>query len=115
MTAVMALPASPCLITAKKYLIQVGTLLFIILSFQMSNKELIALSLSEVGELEATMQNHSTVVPHNHEPLLGDGAQLDFDALCDNDDTAIAAFMNYLEAEGALGDSGDFSDIHWTL
>ncbi|KAF6338822.1 aryl hydrocarbon receptor nuclear translocator like 2 [Rhinolophus ferrumequinum] len=81
----------------------------------MSNKELIALSLSEIGELEATVQNHSTVAPHNHEPLLGDGAQLDFDALCDNDDTAIAAFMNYLEAEGALGDSGDFSDIHWTL
>lgn len=46
---------------------------------------------------------------------VGDGAQLDFDALCDNDDTAIAAFMNYLEAEGALGDSGDFSDINWTL
>lgn len=37
----------------------------------MSNKELIALSLSEIGELEDTMQNHSTVAPHNHEPLLG--------------------------------------------
>lgn len=46
---------------------------------------------------------------------VGDGAQLDFDALCDNNDTAIAAFMNYLEAEGGLGDPGDFSDIHWTL
>ncbi|KAB0403586.1 hypothetical protein E2I00_015930 [Balaenoptera physalus] len=44
-----------------------------------------------------------------------EGAQLDFDALCDNDDTAMAAFMNYLEAEGGLGDPGDFSDIHWTL
>ena len=46
---------------------------------------------------------------------IGEGAQLDFDALCDNDDTAMAAFMNYLEAEGGLGDPGDFSDIHWTL
>lgn len=46
---------------------------------------------------------------------VGDGAQLDFDALCDNDDTAIAAFMNYLEAEGGLGDPEDFSDIRWTL
>uniref|UniRef100_A0A2K6AGK5 Basic helix-loop-helix ARNT like 2 n=1 Tax=Mandrillus leucophaeus TaxID=9568 RepID=A0A2K6AGK5_MANLE len=44
-----------------------------------------------------------------------DGAQLDFDTLCDNDDTAMAAFMNYLEAEGGLGDPGDFSDIQWTL
>lgn len=53
-----------------------------------------------------------------HRPVfnsVGDGAHLDFDALCDNDDTAIAAFMNYLEAEGGLGDPGDFSDIHWTL
>ncbi|XP_039738375.1 basic helix-loop-helix ARNT-like protein 2 isoform X2 [Pteropus medius] len=81
----------------------------------MSNKELIPLSPSEVGELEATMQNHSTADPPSHEPLLGDGAQLDFDALCDNNDTAIAAFMNYLEAEGGLGDPGDFNDIHWTL
>uniref|UniRef100_A0A2K6CYB0 Basic helix-loop-helix ARNT like 2 n=1 Tax=Macaca nemestrina TaxID=9545 RepID=A0A2K6CYB0_MACNE len=46
---------------------------------------------------------------------VSDGAQLDFDTLCDNDDTAMAAFMNYLEAEGGLGDPGDFSDIQWTL
>ncbi|KAF5912578.1 hypothetical protein HPG69_004250, partial [Diceros bicornis minor] len=81
----------------------------------MSNKELITLSPSEIGELEATRQNQNAVAPHSHEPLLSEGAQLDFDALCDNDDTAMAAFMNYLEAEGGLGDPGDFSDIHWTL
>lgn len=81
----------------------------------MSSKELTTLSHSEIGEQEATKQNQSAVVPHSHEPLLGEGAQLDFDALCDNDDTAMAAFMNYLEAEGGLGDPGDFSDIHWTL
>lgn len=40
---------------------------------------------------------------------------MDFDALCGNDDTAIAAFMNYLEEEGVLGDPEDFSDIRWTL
>lgn len=70
MTAV-APPPSPCLITAKKDFIQVGTLLFVMLSFQMSSKELTALSPSEIGELEATMQNHGTVAPHSHEPLLG--------------------------------------------
>ncbi|XP_070928099.1 basic helix-loop-helix ARNT-like protein 2 isoform X7 [Macaca nemestrina] len=81
----------------------------------MSNKELFPPSPSEMGELEATRQNQSTVAVHSHEPLLSDGAQLDFDTLCDNDDTAMAAFMNYLEAEGGLGDPGDFSDIQWTL
>ncbi|XP_009245850.2 basic helix-loop-helix ARNT-like protein 2 isoform X6 [Pongo abelii] len=81
----------------------------------MSNRESFPPSPSEMGELEATRQNQSTVAVHSHEPLLSDGAQLDFDALCDNDDTAMAAFMNYLEAEGGLGDPGDFSDIQWTL
>ncbi|XP_057412430.1 basic helix-loop-helix ARNT-like protein 2 isoform X6 [Balaenoptera acutorostrata] len=81
----------------------------------MSDKELTTLSLSEIGEPQATKQNQSAATPQSHEPLLGEGAQLDFDALCDNDDTAMAAFMNYLEAEGGLGDPGDFSDIHWTL
>uniref|UniRef100_A0A384CA90 Aryl hydrocarbon receptor nuclear translocator like 2 n=1 Tax=Ursus maritimus TaxID=29073 RepID=A0A384CA90_URSMA len=77
--------------------------------------ELIPLNPFERGKPEATRQNQSAVPPHSHEPLLGEGAQLDFDALCDNDDTAMAAFMNYFEAEGGLGDPGDFSDIHWTL
>ncbi|XP_059791499.1 basic helix-loop-helix ARNT-like protein 2 isoform X3 [Balaenoptera ricei] len=81
----------------------------------MSDKELTTLSPSEIGEPQATKQNQSAATPQSHEPLLGEGAQLDFDALCDNDDTAMAAFMNYLEAEGGLGDPGDFSDIHWTL
>ncbi|XP_072621813.1 basic helix-loop-helix ARNT-like protein 2 isoform X1 [Vulpes vulpes] len=81
----------------------------------MSKKELIPLNSSEIGKSEAIRQNQSAVPPHSHEPLLGENAQLDFDALCDNDDTAMAAFMNYFEAEGGLGDPGDFSDIHWTL
>uniref|UniRef100_A0A8C9DPK7 Basic helix-loop-helix ARNT like 2 n=1 Tax=Prolemur simus TaxID=1328070 RepID=A0A8C9DPK7_PROSS len=81
----------------------------------MSNKEMFPLSPSEMGELEGTRSNQSTAAVPSHEPLLSDGAQLDFDALCDNDDTAMAAFMNYLEAEGGLGDPGDFSDIQWTL
>ncbi|XP_029810675.1 aryl hydrocarbon receptor nuclear translocator-like protein 2 isoform X3 [Suricata suricatta] len=80
----------------------------------MSNK-LIPGNASEIREPEATRQSQSAVPLHSHEPLLGEGAQLDFDALCDNDDTAMAAFMNYFEAEGGLGDPGDFSDIHWTL
>ncbi|XP_026891603.1 basic helix-loop-helix ARNT-like protein 2 isoform X10 [Acinonyx jubatus] len=81
----------------------------------MSNKEPIPRNPSEIGEPEAPRQNHSAVPSHSHEPLLGQGAQLDFDALCDNDDTAMAAFMNYFEAEGGLGDPGDISNIHWTL
>ncbi|GAB5573639.1 aryl hydrocarbon receptor nuclear translocator-like protein 2 isoform X4 [Prionailurus iriomotensis] len=81
----------------------------------MSNKEPIPRNPSETGEPEAPRQNHSAVPSYSHEPLLGQGAQLDFDALCDNDDTAMAAFMNYFEAEGGLGDPGDISDIHWTL
>ncbi|KAM9671360.1 basic helix-loop-helix ARNT-like protein 2 isoform 5-T5 [Trichechus inunguis] len=80
-----------------------------------SDKELIPQSPSEIQELEAIRQNQSTVALHGNEPLLNDGGQLDFDAMCDNDDTAMAAFMNYLEAEGGLGDPGDFSDIQWTL
>ncbi|XP_045868207.1 aryl hydrocarbon receptor nuclear translocator-like protein 2 isoform X5 [Meles meles] len=82
---------------------------------KISKKESIPLNPSEIGKSEATRQNQSADSPHSHEPLLGDSAQLDFDALCDNDDTAMAAFMNYFEAEGGLGDPGDLSDIHWTL
>ncbi|XP_053410038.1 basic helix-loop-helix ARNT-like protein 2 isoform X3 [Nycticebus coucang] len=81
----------------------------------MSDKEMFPLSPSEMGQLEATRPSQGTAAAHSQEPLLSDGAQLDFDALCDNDDTAMAAFMNYLEAEGGLGDPGDFSDIQWTL
>ncbi|XP_047599245.1 basic helix-loop-helix ARNT-like protein 2 isoform X1 [Lutra lutra] len=82
---------------------------------KISKKESIPLNPSEMGKPEATRQNQSADPPHSHEPLLGDSAQLDFDALCDNDDTAMAAFMNYFEAEGGLGDPGDLGDIHWTL
>ena len=37
----------------------------------MSNKELITLSPSETGELEAKRQNQSAVAPGSHQPLLG--------------------------------------------
>ena len=46
--------------------------------------------------------------------LLGDASQLDFDTVCEND-TAMAALMNYLEAEGGLGDPAELSDMQWTL
>ncbi|KAJ7424827.1 Aryl hydrocarbon receptor nuclear translocator-like protein 1 [Pitangus sulphuratus] len=42
-------------------------------------------------------------------------SQLDFDAICENDDTAMTALMNYLEADGGLGDPADLSDIQWAL
>ncbi|XP_075408055.1 basic helix-loop-helix ARNT-like protein 2 isoform X3 [Tenrec ecaudatus] len=79
-----------------------------------SGEERIPLS-PETGQPEAPRRSGSPVALHSPEPLLNDGAQLDFDALCDNDETAMAAFMNYFEAEGGLGDPADFSDIQWTL
>ncbi|XP_045144372.1 aryl hydrocarbon receptor nuclear translocator-like protein 2 [Echinops telfairi] len=79
-----------------------------------SGEERIPLS-PETGEPEATRWSGSPVAVHSTEPVLNDGAQLDLAALCDNDDTALAAFMNYFEAEGGLGDPADFSDIQWTL
>lgn len=54
-----------------RYFTQVGDLLFIILSFQMSNEEPIPRNPSEIGEPEAPRQNHSAVPSHSHEPLLG--------------------------------------------
>ncbi|CAO2607220.1 Aryl hydrocarbon receptor nuclear translocator-like protein 2, partial [Lemmus lemmus] len=69
----------------------------------------------ETGGLEAAGQHESPEAAHGHRPLLGDGAQLDMDALGDNDDTAMAAFIDYLEAEAGLGDPGDLGDIQWTL
>ncbi|XP_038963872.1 basic helix-loop-helix ARNT-like protein 2 isoform X1 [Rattus norvegicus] len=79
-----------------------------------STGELFALS-PETEGLEAARQHQSAEPAHCHKPLLSDSTQLGFDALCDSDDTAMATFMNYLEAEGGLGDPGDFSDIQWTL
>lgn len=49
----------------------------------------------------------------NH--FAGGNSQLDFDAICENDDTAMTALMNYLEADGGLGDPADLSDIQWAL
>ncbi|KAM7335716.1 hypothetical protein ACRRTK_006193 [Alexandromys fortis] len=65
------------------------------------------------GGLEAAGRHESPEAAHGHRPLLSDGAQLHVDALGDNDDTAMAAFMNYLEAEAGLGDPGDFGDVQW--
>ncbi|CAH7433049.1 Arntl2 [Phodopus roborovskii] len=79
-----------------------------------STKEHSSLS-PETGGLESARQHQISEAAHSHGPLLGGTAQLDFDTLCDNDDPAVAAFMNYLEAEAGLGDPGDFSDIQWTL
>ncbi|XP_060634235.1 basic helix-loop-helix ARNT-like protein 2 isoform X3 [Anolis sagrei] len=78
------------------------------------NKELTQLYPSGIEDLETSRQNQGTVSFPTNEPLLGDASQLDFDAVCGND-TAMAAFMNYLEAEGGLGDPAELSDIQWTL
>lgn len=62
--------AHVCPLLRGLYFIQVGTLLCIMLSFQMSNKELIPQNPSEIGEPEATRPNQSAVPPRSHEPLL---------------------------------------------
>nr|XP_006127749.1 aryl hydrocarbon receptor nuclear translocator-like protein 2 isoform X2 [Pelodiscus sinensis]XP_025042826.1 aryl hydrocarbon receptor nuclear translocator-like protein 2 isoform X2 [Pelodiscus sinensis] len=77
------------------------------------NKELVRLCPSEMEDLETSEQNQGTVSFPSNEPLLSDNCQLDFDAMCENDDTAMASLMNYLEAEGGLGDAVELSDIQW--
>ncbi|XP_066489796.1 basic helix-loop-helix ARNT-like protein 2 [Tiliqua scincoides] len=78
------------------------------------NKELVQLCSPEMENMETSGQNQGSISFPSNEPLLGDTAQLDFDAVCEND-TAMAALMNYLEAEGGLGDPAELSDMQWTL
>ncbi|XP_053114654.1 basic helix-loop-helix ARNT-like protein 2 isoform X2 [Hemicordylus capensis] len=78
------------------------------------NKELNQLCPSEMENLETLGQNSTAIAFPSNEPLLSDASQLDFDAVCEND-TTMAALMNYLEAEGGLGDPAELSDMHWTL
>ncbi|XP_025969845.1 basic helix-loop-helix ARNT-like protein 2 isoform X1 [Dromaius novaehollandiae] len=79
------------------------------------NKELIHLCTSETEVLETSEQNQGAISFPNNEPLLSGNSQLDFDAICENDDTAMTALMNYLEADGGLGDPAELSDIQWAL
>uniref|UniRef100_A0A8D0HDR3 Basic helix-loop-helix ARNT like 2 n=1 Tax=Sphenodon punctatus TaxID=8508 RepID=A0A8D0HDR3_SPHPU len=79
------------------------------------NKELVQLCPSEKEDLENSGKNQGTSSFSSNEPLLSDGSQLGFDAICGNDNTAMAALMNYLEAEGGLGDTTELNDIQWTL
>ncbi|OXB74941.1 UNVERIFIED_CONTAM: hypothetical protein H355_013281 [Colinus virginianus] len=78
------------------------------------NKELIQLCPSEAEVLETSEQNQGAIPFSSNEPLLGGNSQLDF-AICENDDTAMTALMNYLEADGGLGDPAELSDIQWAL
>ncbi|XP_061438176.1 basic helix-loop-helix ARNT-like protein 2 isoform X2 [Rhineura floridana] len=77
-------------------------------------KELLHLCPSGIEDLETSGQNQDPISFPSNEPLLSDASQLDFDAVCGND-TAMAALMNYLEAEGGLGDPAELSDMQWTL
>ncbi|XP_057226483.1 basic helix-loop-helix ARNT-like protein 2 isoform X3 [Malurus melanocephalus] len=79
------------------------------------NKELIQLCPSETEALENSEQTQGAIPFPSNEPLLSGNSQLDFDAICENDDTAMTALMNYLEADGGLGDPADLSDIQWAL
>ncbi|NXF43310.1 BMAL2 protein, partial [Oceanites oceanicus] len=79
------------------------------------NKELVQLCPSETEVLETSEQNQGAIPFPNNEPLLSGNSQLDFDAICESDDTAMTALMNYLEADGGLGDPAELSDIQWAL
>ncbi|XP_035177261.1 aryl hydrocarbon receptor nuclear translocator-like protein 2 isoform X4 [Oxyura jamaicensis] len=72
------------------------------------NKELNQLCPSEAE------QNQGAIPFPSNEPLLSCNSHLDF-AICENDDTAMTALMNYLEADGGLGDPAELSDIQWAL
>uniref|UniRef100_A0ACB8FRV0 Aryl hydrocarbon receptor nuclear translocator-like protein 2 n=2 Tax=Sphaerodactylus townsendi TaxID=933632 RepID=A0ACB8FRV0_9SAUR len=74
------------------------------------NKELIQLCPSVMEDLETPGQNPGTISFPSNTSLLSDPTQLDFES-----DTTMAALMNYLEAEGGLGDAADLSEIQWTL
>ncbi|XP_068512522.1 basic helix-loop-helix ARNT-like protein 2 isoform X4 [Anas acuta] len=78
------------------------------------DKELTQLCPSEVEVLQTSEQNQGAIPFPSNEPLLSGNSQLDF-TICENDDTAMTALMNYLEADGGLGDPAELSDIQWAL
>ncbi|XP_068133754.1 basic helix-loop-helix ARNT-like protein 2 [Hyperolius riggenbachi] len=78
-------------------------------SNEVQKDDLVRLSPSEIEKLDASSQND--VIPPFPDNFLNDGATLDFE----NDETTMAALMNFFEADGGLGDNRDLNDMHWTL
>ncbi|XP_069821977.1 basic helix-loop-helix ARNT-like protein 2 [Dendropsophus ebraccatus] len=75
---------------------------------EVQKDELVRLSPSEIEKLDAPSQNDllpSFSIPDN---LLSDSSAFDFE----NDE---ATLMNFLEADGGLGEDGDLHDMHWTI
>ncbi|KAK9399419.1 aryl hydrocarbon receptor nuclear translocator-like 2 [Crotalus adamanteus] len=75
-----------------------------------ANKELTEFCPPGIEDLETPGQNQDVISFSNNEPLLSGASQLDFEK-----ETAMAVLMNYLEAEGGLGDPTELSDMQWTL
>nr|XP_033807869.1 aryl hydrocarbon receptor nuclear translocator-like protein 2 isoform X3 [Geotrypetes seraphini] len=75
-------------------------------------RELVQLSPSEIEELDTADQSLTSFQNHEH---LNDDSELNFDPVSENDETTMAALMNYLEAEGGLADPEDLSNMPWTL
>ncbi|XP_077123009.1 basic helix-loop-helix ARNT-like protein 2 [Ranitomeya variabilis] len=75
---------------------------------EVQKEEMVHLSPSEIEKLDAS--SHSDNLPSFPLPdnLLSDGSPFDFE-----DDEA--ALMNFLEADGDLGEAGDLHDLHWTF
>ncbi|KAM4676300.1 basic helix-loop-helix ARNT-like protein 2 [Discoglossus pictus] len=78
-------------------------------SSEAEKKELARLSPSEIEKLASQNDDVNSFPIPDH--LLRDGSTLDFE----HNETTLAALMNYLEADGGLGDSGDMNTIHWNL
>ncbi|XP_072001141.1 basic helix-loop-helix ARNT-like protein 2 isoform X2 [Engystomops pustulosus] len=75
---------------------------------EVQKDELVRLSPTEIEKLDAPPQPDilpSFLIPDN---LLGDNSAFDFE----HDE---AALMNFLEADGGLGEEAELHDIHWTL
>ncbi|KAM3925976.1 basic helix-loop-helix ARNT-like protein 2 [Leptodactylus fuscus] len=75
---------------------------------EVQKDELVRLSPSEIEKLDSSSHNdllRSFSIPDH---LLSDSSAFDFE----NDE---AALMNFLEADGGLGEAGDLHDLHWSM
>uniref|UniRef100_A0A670Y0U9 Basic helix-loop-helix ARNT like 2 n=1 Tax=Pseudonaja textilis TaxID=8673 RepID=A0A670Y0U9_PSETE len=83
---------------------------FLKMSFQAPDKELTELCPPGIEDLETPEETQDVISFSNNEPLLSGTSQIDFEK-----ETTMADLMNYLEAEGGLGDPTELSEMQWEL